>query len=479
MIVVDTNGDNAAVGMFTGDEGKGKIVDFLSAVSEHVVRYEGGENAGHTIILPDGRPFASHLMPSGAAAGKRLWLCRGVRVNLAQLLKEKEELASRGININELWVDSGAFLSFNWHRIIEWWVERAKGTRMAYTTMRGMCGIAASLDLRLDPQVGMLFDPDLLRSYLADFYRAFQPIFEHEDLLAHLADLHKKGVITTDHVETPEEMLNYLLSFADSIRPHVCDTRHALLEAWRRGEPILWEGAQAWGLDRYWGPYGCSSQGISTFAGIPVGSGLPVDVIGKRWAVYKAIASRVGHGPFPTELGEESLTAQEERIPDGEKAAWLADMRDRINRGHATEQQLAQYFRTISGGEYGATSGRPRRVGWPDAWWMQLFTLYNRQHFTVITKLDCLSGLREVKLCVGYELDGRPLALGYLPPLTGDFSRVKPMYVTLPGWQEDITGETDFSRLPGNCRRFIEEIDRFCRVTHIGTGPNREHLIVR
>ncbi len=473
------NVNTAIVGAFAGDEGKGATVDREAAQTHYVVRFEGGANAGHTIQIGDFR-FIGHLMPSGAAAGKTCALAHGVRVDPFQLLSEVDEFAALGGKLHRLMVSHDAFMSFDWHRAIEWWVEHAKGSRLAYTTMRGMCGVAASIGLRLNIQVGTLFKPDELRAWLGDFYRTWESIFNNAAMREEMEALYAKGKSPYDHVPTPDEMADRLLSIAPRMREYACNVRPELQRAWKNGEPILWEGAQGLMLDPYWGTWGYNTSGICTFAGVSVGSGLPVTAIGTRIGIDKAIATRVGNGPFPTELGEYRVTDKEDKIPDAQRDSWLVDMLAKINAGHADDQEVGRYLR-VKADEYGATSGRPRRTGWFDAAWLAYFGQVNEPDELVLTKLDCLSGLRTIRLCVGYRLDGQELPAGEIPPLCSDYACVEPIYTEHDGWEEDISGETDFDRLPVNAQRYVDAIERFgqCRVTRIGTGPDRAHMIFR
>lgn len=472
-------GNRAVVGAFAGDEGKGATVDIESADAEWVARYEGGANAGHTIQVGTFR-FIGHLMPSGAAAGRKCALTKGVRVDPFQLFSEVDEFARLGGNLVQLMVAYDAFLSFDWHKAIEFWSERAKGSRLAYTTSRGMCGIAATIGQRLNVQVGTLFRPDELFAWLQDFYRAWQPIFEHREMREHMERLFADKEVEFDHVPTPREMADRLLSISDRMREYTGNVRPVLYKAWKEGAPILWEGAQGLMLDPYWGTWGYNTSGICTFAGVSVGTGLPVDAIGHRIGIDKAIATRVGNGPFPTELGDYAITDKEEKIPEGEKPAWLVAMLGRINSGLVGDQETGQYLR-VKGDEYGATSGRSRRTGWFDCAWLAYFVQVNGPHEVVLTKLDCLSGLRRLKLCIGYKLDGEILPVGEIPPMSSDYARVEPVYMELAGWEENISGMTDYDSLPTNAKLYVEAIERFghCKITRIGTGPDRANMIFR
>jgi len=467
-------GDNVSVvGLFAGDEGKGKVIDFCADKVDIVARYEGGANAGHTIQVDDFK-FIGHLLSCGAAANKICASGRGVRMDMEQFIGELFDFQKTGRNLPEIWVDAGALLCFQWHKAIEYWAEHAKGSRKVYTTMRGMCGTAASLGLRVGPRVGMLYKPDELRAWLKDFYEVFKPIFDQpifDDMNA------KKSLAGA--LMTPERAEEYLLGYADQFEMFVRDVRHELIEAQKEGKSILFEGAQGLMLDPYWGTYGFNTQGICTFAGVSVGSGLPTEALGKKIGVAKAVNTRVGNGPFVAELGDYAITDKEEKISDDQRQDWILNMRDKVNSGHASEQETGQYFRVLAD-EYGATTGRPRRTGWMDLFWHYYACEVNNPHEVALTKLDCLSGLKKLRLVVGYKLGNETLRLGQMPALSSELLEAEPIFEEVDGWEEDISGETDFNKLPRNARRYVEYVEKYTRpITIIGTGPDRKAVIIR
>ncbi len=460
----------AVVGAFAGDEGKGKIVDVLAKEVDYVVRCEGGANAGHTIQVGD-FTFVGHLLPSGAAQGKTCVLGRGVRVDLPQLFSELDAFSSSGRELPVVLVDEGAFLSLPWHKALEWWVEhyKGKGGRAAYSTMRGMAPIAATTALRLNIQVGLLFHPDDLMGWLDDFYQSFHPIFKHRDLVDAIGE-----------VDPPDRLAAELLGYRERLKPLVADTRARLSMAWKSGQRILFEGAQGLMLDPHWGTYGYNTSGICTFAGLSQGCGLPFTALGRRIGVAKAYATRVGNGPFPSELGFPTLLKSEQKIPPDEETNFLYRLRERINAGEANESEVGQYLR-VRGHEYGATTGRPRRTGWFDGAWQEYFVAVNDPHELALTKLDCLSGIKLLKVVCGYRLNRQLLPTGTVPAFADDFARVLPVYDILSGWEENITGETTWERLPLCARNFVEYVEGLfrCPITLIGTGPERDHVIQR
>ncbi len=466
--------NHSVVGMFAGDEGKGKITDLLSSEVEVVVRAEGGANAGHT-IQTGGKSFIGHLLPSGAAAGKLCVLGRGVRIDLHQLLSEIDEFETEFGSRPKVVIDGGACLNFPWHKALEYYLEKMKGSRRAYTTMRGMCASGGTVCFRLNPRVAMLYRRDELVSLLNDFYASFAGIFQHE-----IFGSDEFLKIAGGPLPGPEDMADMLIADGDKIKDFVTDVRAELYEMIEQGTPVLFEGAQGIMLDPYWGTYLYNTQGICTFAGLAVGTGLPLEFLGTKHGIVKALHSRVGNGPFPTELGDDSITNQEKPIPKDEREAWLDDMLERINSGHASAQEVGQYFR-IKGNEYGATSGRPRRTGWFDAAWLKYAVQVNRPDDLVLTKLDCLSGLATVRIATGYSNLEKPYEHGRIPALSSELGMLEPEYADVQGWKEDITGETDYNSLPASTRNYIEIIEQMVgvRFRYIGTGPDREHIIVR
>ena len=453
-------------GIQWGDEGKGKIVDVLSLEADIVERSEGGANAGHT-VKARGKTFVGHLLPCGVVAGKPCVLGRGVRIDCGQFLAEVKALADSGLPVPDIFVDEGAFLGLSWHGDIEAWVEMQKAAagRAVGSTKRGIGPIAATNALRVNVQLGLIFHPDELLKQLWVFYGTFEPIFERCRVIA-----------------TPEQVVEQLLAYREPMRPYVCDTRAFLHRAWQGGKGILFEGAHGLGLDPYWGTYGYNTAGMCTFAGLLQGSGLPLAAVrdARLIGVVKAYATRVGEGPFPSELGYPELVKQETKFAPDQRKAVLTELLVLINGGVATGQQVGQYLRVI-GYEYGATTGRPRRTGWLDLAWLRYAIAVLGPTELALTQLDCLTGIRQLYVVDRYQLDGHNLPHGELPPLTCDFSRVQPILLNLPGWSEDITGVTRWEDLPDNAQRYVEFIESSlrCKIRWIGTGPDRAHLICR
>ncbi len=460
--------------MQAGDEGKGKVVDTLAPDVEYVARAEGGANAGHTIQVGT-LGFIGHLLPSGAAADKHCVLGRGVRVDVAQLLNEMDEFRQTFNFTPKVTVDAGAHLSFQWHRALEYYAEKAKGSRRAYSTMRGMCATGGTNCFRVNPRVEMLLNPDELMVWLTDFYNTFRPIFTDPVFTS------ESFISTCGTILTPGKMCEELCRLGEQIKPYVGDVRDLLWTAWKAGSSILFEGAQGIMLDPYWGTYGNNTQGICTFAGIAVGTGMPIEALGRKIGIVKAYQTRVGNGPHMTELGDPAVTEEQGMLPDDQRDAYLREMLVKINSGQASAQEKGRFIREV-GKEKGASTGRPRRTGWLDLAWLQYAVRVNNPDELALTKLDCLSGLRELKVCTGYKnMDGVLLKPGTVPALSSGFDRLEPVYAILPGWQEDISGMTEFESLPLRAQQYIKLIEDTlcCPVNWIGTGPGREHIIVR
>lgn len=468
-----TKKNHAVVGVFAGDEGKGKIVDVLAADVRIVVRCGGGANAGYTVQIGD-TTFVGHLLPSGVAQDTICALGRGVRIDPKQLGDEIHEVRRIFRRMPHLWIDEGAFLIVpTWHRALEWWAERAKVDRRVGTTGKGIGPCEATIAFRVGPKVHALLTPGTLREELEVFYRMFAPIFQQPEF----AQPREEGGFGQP-IPGPEAVAEQLLADGRQITEYLTDVRSQLYWEWKiHSTPMLFEGAQGLMLGSYWGTYGYNTASRCTYASLADDCGLPIDVLGKRVGVVKAIATRVGGGPLPSECGDP--VTSEDKVVGADRDKMLVYLRDQINSERATNDEIGRYFRVL-GHEYGATTGRPRRCGWLDLAWLRYFCQVNEPHALALTKLDCLSGLRQLKVCLAYNVEGH--ASTETPPAsTDEFASVTPNYAMFNGWSEDITGETRFSHLPLNARAYVEFLEKMvrCPVTLIGTGPERGHLIRR
>lgn len=418
------------IGAQWGDEGKGKVTDLLGAQVDYVVRYSGGNNAGHTVVTPDGQRYALHLMPSGVLSPNAVTvLGNGVVIDPKVLLAEMDGLTERGVDVSRLLISGDAHLIMPHHRALDRVVERYLGPARIGTTGRGIGPAYGDKVARTGIRVQDLLDPGILRQKLALVLREKNQI---------LAKVYNRKALDVDAVA--EEYLTY----AERLRPHIADTRAVLWGALARGETVLMEGAQATMLDLDHGTYPFVTSSHPTAAGACVGTGIPPTAISQVIGVVKAYTTRVGSGPFPTEL-------------TGDAGAHLRKVGD----------------------EHGTTTGRERRCGWFDAVVGRYAVQVNGITDLVVTKLDVLSGLSPARICVAYEVDGE--RVDSMPTTQTDFHHAVPVYEELDGWWEDISKARTEAELPAAARRYLERIEQLCgaRVSVVGVGPGRTENVVR
>jgi adenylosuccinate synthase len=421
----------AVVGANWGDEGKGKITDYLASDSDLVVRYQGGNNAGHTIINERGK-FALHLLPSGVFYPHVLnVLGPGVAVNIDSFLDERRTLLDRGVPEPRLAVSERAEVVLPYHVLLDQYEEERLGARSFGSTKNGIAPFYADKYAKIGVQVGDLYDERRLRARIEGALAQKNVLLEH---------LYGKPPLEVD------ELLATLRSQAAQLEPFVTDTHALLTEALRDGKRILLEGQLGALRDPDHGiyPYPTSSSPLAGFA--CVGAGVPPHAIDRIVAVVKAYSSCVGAGPFVTEL-------------DGDEAEEL-----RRRGGDA--------------GEYGATTGRPRRVGWLDAVATAYGCSVQGATEVALTNLDVLGYLDEIPLCVAYEIDGERTTSF---PTTGRLERARPVLETMHGWREDLRAIRTFDRLPADARAYVERVEALVGVPvrWVSVGPERDALIRR
>ncbi len=418
------------IGTQWGDEGKGTIVDLLAERAHAVVRFQGGHNAGHTLVI-DGEKTVLHLIPSGILReGVTCLIGNGVVVSLAALIEEMDGLLARGVPVAErLKLSPACPLILSSHVALDIAREQARGGEAIGTTGRGIGPAYEDKIARRAIRVADLFESKTL-----------------EERLNALLDLHNfllQRYYGADPVE-PDREFECLVELAERIKPLVADVTELLREMQAGGRSVLFEGAQGAMLDIDLGTYPYVTSSNTTVGGASTGTGMgpaPVDCV---LGIVKAYTTRVGAGPFPTELFD--------------------DM----------GRHLAQI-----GAEFGATTGRPRRCGWFDAVSLKRAVFTNSLTGLCVTKLDVLDGLEEVKICVGYRLDGE---LIQTPPLLMDrYGECEPVYETMPGWQTATSGVTSYAQLPGSARAYLARIEEILGtpVDIVSTGPGREAVIVR
>ncbi|MCE1175073.1 MAG: adenylosuccinate synthase [Propionibacteriales bacterium] len=415
------------VGAQWGDEGKGKATDQLGDRVDYTVRYSGGNNAGHTLVV-NGEKYALHLLPSGILNDSVPVIGNGVVVDLDVLFEEIDGLNARGVDTSKLIISANAHVITEYHKVIDKVTERFLGSRRIGTTGRGIGPAYSDKINRLGIRMQDLFDDKILRQKV-------EAALEQKNHL--LLKVYNRRAIDADQVA------DELLAHVDRIRPMVTDTSRVLNTALDAGKVVLFEGAQAHHLDVDHGtyPYVTSSNPIA--AGACTGAGVGPMRINRVIGIAKAYTTRVGEGPFPTEL----LDA------DGEK--------------------LRQ-----DGGEFGTTTGRPRRCGWFDALVVEAAVSANAMTDVFLTKLDILTGWERIPVCVGYEVNGERMST--LPMTQTDFHHAKPVYEYLDGWTEDISGCRTFADLPATTQAYVRRLEELigCRISGIGVGPSREQSVM-
>ena len=417
------------VGAQWGDEGKGKATDLLSDRLDYVVKFNGGNNAGHTVVI-DGAKYALHLLPSGILTpGVVPVIGNGVVVDLSVLFQEIDTLQARGFDTSRLRVSANAHVIPSYNRSLDKVSERFLGARRIGTTGRGIGPTYADKMNRLGVRVQDLFDESILRQKVEAALSFKNQV---------LTKIYNRNAIK------PDDVIAELLSYVDRLRPLVADTALELSQAIDAGKVILCEAGQATFLDVDHGTYPFVTSSNATAGGACTGSGIPPTRIDRVVAVLKAFTSRVGEGPFPTELHD----------------------------------KFGDYLREV-GHEYGTTTGRPRRIGWLDLVMARYAQRINGITDFVLTKLDNYDGLDEIPVCVAYDVGG--VRHEEMPVNQTDFHHAVPIYETLPGWKQDISGARTFDDLPKDAQRFVEFVEERirARISVVGVGASRDQVIER
>jgi adenylosuccinate synthase len=417
------------VGAQWGDEGKGKVVDLLARDSDIVARYQGGPNAGHTVIA-DGETWKFHHMPSGILSGKTCVLGAGVVIDPETFVRELDELEARGVSTEPVRVSTNAHLIMPWHVALDQASERRLGRLRIGTTRRGIGPCYADKAARLGIRVQDLLDPKILRQKievaLAEKNVWLERVYGVEPLrLEDVAERYER--------------------FAQRLRPYVADTSLLVDRALRDGESVLCEGAQGTLLDLDHGTYPFVTSSNPLAGAAATGLGIGPNRIDSVLGVAKAYVTRVGEGPFPTEI----------EGPDQERVRRL---------GH----------------EFGTTTGRERRCGWLDLVALRYAVRVNGIDSLALTKLDVLSSFAELPVCVRYRLESGEETDDF-PGHQSDFHHCRPVYEALPGWNQPIDAIDDFGDLPQPARRYVEFVERELEVdvTLVGTGAERERVLAR
>ncbi len=417
------------VGTQWGDEGKGKIVDILAQDADVVVRYQGGSNAGHTVINERGT-FVFHLIPSGILYRGRLCIIgNGVVVDPAALIDEMDQLQAKGIKVGKnLAISQRAHLILPYHKAIDKAAEKSKGSRRIGTTGRGIGPAYTDKMARIGIRMGDLLNPSAFRRKLEE---------NLVEINWFLEELHK-----VERFEV-EKVFQQYMGYAERLKGYIVDTSALVNKAIDAGKTVLFEGAQGTHLDVDLGTYPYVTSSSASAGGACTGTGVGPTKIDKVLGVAKAYTTRVGSGPFPTELTDEVGGALQER-----------------------------------GKEFGATTGRPRRCGWFDGVLVRYATSMNGLSSLALTKLDVLDGIKELKLCTGYRYGGHVFrdVPADLETLTG----CEPVYQTMKGWSASTTGVSSYKQLPVEAKRYLTRIEELaeCPIDMISTGSKRDQTII-
>lgn len=415
---------NVLVGIQWGDEGKGKIIDVLTRDAEMVIRFQGGNNAGHT-VENGSEKHVLHLIPSGILRKDVVNVIgNGVVVDPVELAKEMKDLESKGVSVANVQVSSRCQLIMPWHKLLDAFNEnRASKDKKIGTTLRGIGPAYTSKVARTGIRAGEMLKPERFKAHFFDEAAAYNALYVPQG--AEKLDAEKAWADLQPSVEY--------------VKPFICDTVATINAARLAGKRLLLEGAQGAFLDIDHGTYPYVTSSNTTSGGACTGSGLSPRAITGVWGVIKAYTTRVGEGPFPTELHDE----------------------------------FGEYLRQ-KGGEFGATTGRPRRCGWFDVVACRHSCMVNGVDYLAVTKLDVLDGLKEIKICTGYRIDGKIVT--DFPADCEDLDRAEPVYETLPGWNESTSNVRSFDALPANAQAYLKRMAKevSAKIGIVSVGPKRD-----
>ena len=414
------------VGSMWGDEGKGKVTDYLAQKADVVVRYAGGNNAGHTIVY-DGKKFALKLIPSGIFSGHEVIMANGMVVNPKAFLEEVKYLNDAGIDTSKIKVSDRCHVILPYHLEIDAIQEERKGANSIGTTKKGIGPCYTDKFERCGIRVCDLIDEEIFK----------------EKLKQNIEAKNKYIVNVLDGEELNyEEILNEYLELAERLRPYVQDTSVRLYDEIKEDKTVLFEGAQGMLLDIDYGTYPYVTSSNTTACGVASGSGIGPNMITNAVGIAKAYTTRVGKGPFPTEL-------------DNEIGEWIRE------KGH----------------EYGVTTGRSRRCGWLDAVILKTTVRVSGLTSLCVTKIDTLAGLDKLKICTGYKLDEK--IIDYFPASLKDLEKCEPIYEEFEGWGEEVAEARSYEELPENAKKYLNRIEELTgtKISIVGVGPKRDQTI--
>ena len=418
------------VGLQYGDEGKGKITDVLSAKSDYVVRFQGGDNAGHTVYVGDEK-FVLHLLPSGVLQCKgKCVIANGVVVNPKAFIHEIEEIEKCGLKTDHIFISRRAHVIMPYHILLDTYREEEEGGTQIGTTKKGIGPCYEDKIARVGIRMIDLLNPEILREKIEKNLKVKNALFEK---------YYGKPALNID------EVYREFLEIGQQLKNRIVDTELELNEAIKEGKNILFEGAQALMLDIDFGTYPFVTSSSPSTGGVCTGAGKPPTIIQNLIVVAKAYCTRVGNGPFPSELNDE----------------------------------LGEKIRQV-GHEFGATTGRPRRTGWLDLVSLKHACMINGINNLVITKLDVLTGIKNLKIVTKYKTEDNKI-IDYFTSSTTKLYDYEPIYEVLDGWDEDITKARSYEELPENAKKYIEFIENYLgiNVYLVSVGPERSQNIIR
>lgn len=418
------------VGLQYGDEGKGKITDVLSAKSDYVVRFQGGDNAGHTVYAGEEK-FVLHLLPSGVLQCKgKCIIANGVVVNPKAFMKEIAQLEEKGLRTDHVFISRRAHVIMPYHILLDTYREEDEDGTQIGTTKKGIGPCYEDKISRVGIRMVDLLNPEVLREKIEKNLKTKNSLFEKYF-----------GKPTLDI----DEIYNEFIEIGEKLKDRIVDTEVELNQAIKDGKNVLFEGAQALMLDIDFGTYPYVTSSSPTTGGVCTGAGVPPTSLQNLIGVAKAYTTRVGNGPFPTELHDD----------------------------------LGEKIRQI-GHEFGATTGRPRRTGWLDLLSLKHATMINGINNLVITKLDVLSGISSLKIATKYKTEDGKI-IDYFTSSTTKLYNYEPIYEELEGWDEDITKARTYDELPANAKKYIEFIENYLgiNVYLVSVGPERSQNIIR
>ncbi len=418
------------VGLQYGDEGKGKITDVLSAKSDYVVRFQGGDNAGHTVYVGDEK-FVLHLLPSGVLQCKgKCFIANGVVVNPKAFISETDQIESKGLSTDHVYISRRAHVIMPYHILLDKYREEEKGEKKIGTTKKGIGPCYEDKIARVGIRMIDLLNPTVLREKIEKNLKLKNNLFEK---------YYEKPTLDS------EAMIEEFIAIGEKLKHRIVDTEIEINDAIKDGKNILFEGAQALMLDIDFGTYPFVTSSSPSTGGVCTGAGVPPTALENLIGVAKAYCTRVGNGPFPSELHDD----------------------------------LGEKIRKV-GNEFGATTGRPRRTGWLDLVSLKHACMINGINNLVITKLDVLSGIKPLKVVTQYKTEDGKI-IDYFTSSTLKLYDYEPIYTELEGWDEDITKVRSYDELPKNAQKYIEFIEEYLgiNVYLVSVGPERSQNIIR